>query len=160
MEEFQMTSQNRTLPPRTITTQPRTRAKAKHAFLASEDVCAELARLGKPREVQAREIIFCKGQPGRGVFLIKRGRVALSAGEDPTRITRIAEAGSLLGLPATVTGRYYSLTAETVAETRLIRVGTAEFRHFLRTHPTLCYSVVRTLAEEIAALRRAAVYML
>ncbi len=79
---------------------------------------------------------------------------------DPARITRITEPGSLLGLPATVTGHRYSLTAEAVTDTSLICVGIAEFRQVLKENPTLCYSVIRMLAEEIRALRRAAVYTL
>ncbi len=148
------------LKRKAIKMKTKTRARAKHAFLAPEGVRTVLAGLGKPYDVQAGKVIFSKGEPSQGVFLIERGRVALSAGDDPTRITRIAEAGSLLGLPATVTGRSYSLTAEAVANTRFIRVGIAEFKQLLRKNPTLCYSVIGMLAEEITALRRAAVYSL
>lgn len=155
-----MTPLKRSLTSRTNKERPKTRARGKNAFLAPESVREELAGLGRPCDVQAGKIIFSKGEPSQGVFLIERGRVALSAGDDPTRITRIAEAGSLLGLPATVTGRSYSLTAEAVASTSFILVGSAEFKQLLRKNPTLCYSVIGMLAEEIAALRRAAVYSL
>jgi len=86
------------------------------------------------------------------------GRVALSAGEDPTRIVRIAEKGSLLGLPATVSGKRYSLTAEVVAESRLALLTPARFRELLRDNPMLGPTVVQMLAEEVSAVRKLAVY--
>lgn len=92
--------------------------------------------------------------------MIEQGRVALSAGDDPTQVTRIAESGSLLGLPATLTGRSYSLTAEAVIDTHLIVIGVDEFRRLLREKPDVCYSITKMLAEEISAFRRAAVYTL
>ncbi len=69
-----------TLRPPQVVTKPMS-TRSKRAFVAPQEVCTELVRLGSPHEVKAGEIIFCKGQPGNGVFLINSGRVALSAGD-------------------------------------------------------------------------------
>ena len=98
------------------------------------------------------------GQESEGVFLVLEGRVALSSGEDPVRITRIAEKGSLLGLPATVRDKPYSLTAEAVTDLRVCHMLPAAFRELLATNATLGLTVVNMLAEEISILRKLAVY--
>lgn len=136
----------------------KSKLRTRRAFSAPEEVRTELASLATPFSVPAGEIIFRQGEPLRGVFLVEAGRVALSAGDDPTRVTRIAESGSLLGLPATMTGRSYSLTAETVTDTWFAVISPDDFRELLREKQDVCYSVTRILAEEIIAFRRAAVY--
>ena len=58
--------------------------------------------------------LFVEGQPARGVFILCSGRVKLStsSADGKTLILRIAEPGEVLGLPATVTGTCYELTAK------------------------------------------------
>jgi hypothetical protein len=50
------------------------------------------------------------------VFVVSRGRVKLSlcAADGKTLILRVAEAGEMLGIGATVCGRPYEATAETM----------------------------------------------
>ena len=123
------------------------------AFEVPETVRTELARLGRSYCAQVGEIIFRKGQPCRGVFLIVTGRVALSMDDAPIGITRIGETGSLVGVPATINNRPYSLTAEAVLKTELIHIEVAEFKNLLRTSSELCYAVVAMLSQEIRSLR-------
>ena len=60
--------------------------------------------------------LFVEGQPARGVFILCSGRVKLStsSADGKTLILRIAEPGEVLGLPATVTGTSYELTADII----------------------------------------------
>ena len=123
------------------------------AFQVPENVCIELTRVGKAHCVQVGEIIFRKGEPSKGVFLIVSGRVALSTEDDPIHITRIGQPGSLVGVPSTINNRPYSLTAEAVEKTSLIHIDVTEFRTLLKSNSTLCYSVVSMLSREIRSLR-------
>lgn len=84
--------------------------------------------------------------------------MALSAGDDPTRIVRIAERGSLLGLPATVNGKRYSVTAEVVAQSRLAVLSPRQLAELLRNDSVLGLMVVQMLAEEVSAVRKLAMY--
>lgn len=143
---------------KTVPRQATSRMAAKRAFLAPEEVRMQFVQIGALCRVSAGQTIFCQDEPLRGLFMVEHGRVALSAGDDPTRVTRIAESGSLLGLPATMTGRPYSLTAEAVIDTELVLIGPDDFRRLLREKPHICYSITRMLAEEIVAFRRVAVY--
>jgi CRP-like cAMP-binding protein len=58
--------------------------------------------------------LFRRGDKAVGVFLVRRGKVSLSL-DGTSVISRTLGPGSLLGLPATLSGEPYSLTA-TVAE--------------------------------------------
>ena len=134
------------------------RTASSKSFECPESVRNELTKIGKTRRVREGTILFRKGQAPKGAFLVLEGRVAFSSGEDPVRITRIAEEGSLLGLPATVRNKPYSLTAEAVTKLRVCQVPTAKFRELLGTNAALGLTVVNMLAEEISILRKLAVY--
>ena len=116
--------------------------------------------MGEIETVPRGTMLFRKGDPLKGVFVVLQGRVALSAGDDPVRITRIAGKGSLLGLPATVRNRRYSLTAEAVTDTEVCLVPPERFREALATNPLLGLAVVAILSEEVAGLRRFVVHKL
>ena len=59
-------------------------------------------------------MLFVEGQQPRGVFVLCAGKVKLStsSSEGKTIITKISEAGDVLGLNATISNRPYEVTAE------------------------------------------------
>ena len=63
--------------------------------------------------------------------------------------------GSLLGVPAVVGTKPYSLTAEAVdgAEVSILTCG--DFVHLMNTEPTLSFRVLQLLAEEVRFAREA-----
>lgn len=132
--------------------------RAIRTFAASPLLCFELQRLGRREQVSTGSLLFHKGDKNRGVFLVLSGRFALSSGEDPIRITRIAEKGSLLGLPATVRNKAYSLTAEATADAEVCVISAKAFRKMMSTNTLLGLTVVSMLAEEVSILRRLAVH--
>ena len=134
------------------------RRKLAAPFIAPFQVWKRLERQGAICEAKPGAFLFRRGEASKGVFVVLSGRVALSAGEDPTRIVRIAEKGSLLGLPATVSGRGYSLTAEVVTQSRLALLTPVRFRELLRANPALGLVVLQMLAKEVSAVRKLAVY--
>ena len=78
-------------------------------------------------------LLFVEGQPGRGVYILCSGRVKLSATSSDARviITRIARAGDILGLCATLSGEPYEVTAETLEPSQVNFVRAADFTRFL-----------------------------
>ncbi len=134
------------------------RKKLAAPFVAPFQVWKQLELEGAICDAKPGSFLFRRGEVSKGVLVVIEGRVALSAGEDPTRIVRIAERGSLLGLPATVSGKRYSLTAEVVVQSRLALLSPARFRDLLRNNPVLGLVVVQMLAEEVSAVRQLAVY--
>src|SRR5215467_744577 len=78
--------------------------------------------------------LFVEGQPARGVFILCSGRVKLStsSADGKTLILRIAEPGEVLGLPATVTGTSYELTADIIEPAQANFIARNDFLNFLK----------------------------
>ena len=93
--------------------------------------------------------LFVEGQLPRGVFVLCSGRVKLSTsfGDGKTLILRISEPGEVLGLPATVTGRPYELTADVIEPAQANFISREDFLHFLREHSEAALRVVQQLGE-------------
>ncbi|MGB6624182.1 MAG: Crp/Fnr family transcriptional regulator [Candidatus Acidiferrales bacterium] len=93
--------------------------------------------------------LFVEGQAARGVFILCNGRVKLStsSAEGKTLIVRIADPGEVLGLPATVTGKPYELTADVIEPTQANFISRADFLNFLREHGDAALRVAQQLGE-------------
>jgi CRP/FNR family transcriptional regulator, cyclic AMP receptor protein len=93
--------------------------------------------------------LFVEGQSPRGVFIICSGRVKLStsSADGRTLILRISEPGEVLGLPATVTGMPYELTADVIEPAQANFVSRQDFLLFLREHGEAALRVAQQLGE-------------
>jgi CRP/FNR family cyclic AMP-dependent transcriptional regulator len=108
-----------------------------------------LATITSPSSYPKAATLFVEGQAPRGVFILCNGRVKLStsSADGKTLILRIAEAGEVLGLPATITGKPYELTADVVEPTQVNFIPRAEFLNFLREHGEAALRVAQQLGE-------------
>jgi CRP/FNR family cyclic AMP-dependent transcriptional regulator len=93
--------------------------------------------------------LFLEGQTGRGVFILCSGRVKLSTSsiDGRTLIVRLSEPGEVLGLPSTVTGTPYELTAEVVEPTQANFVSREDFLSFLREYGDVAVRVAQQLGQ-------------
>lgn len=93
--------------------------------------------------------LYVEGQAPRGVFILCNGRVKLSTtGADGTSlIGRISREGDVLGLPATLTGKPYELTAEVIEPTQANFIHRTEFLKFLSANGDAASRVAQQLAE-------------
>src|ERR1700675_2383751 len=93
--------------------------------------------------------LFVEGQSPRGVFILCSGRVKLStsSANGRTLILRISETGEVLGLPATVTGKPYELTADVIEPTQANFISRDDFLRFLREHGEAALRVAQQLGE-------------
>jgi CRP/FNR family transcriptional regulator len=94
-------------------------------------------------------VLFVEGQPPRGVYIICSGRVKLSttSREGKTLILRMAQSGEVLGLHATVSGKTYELTAETLQPCQLDFVKRDDFLKFLQNHADACLHAAQHLSQ-------------
>lgn len=94
-------------------------------------------------------ILFLEGQPARGAYIVCSGRVKLSttSREGKTLILRIAQAGEVLGLHATVSGKPYELTAETLQPCQLDFIKREDFLRFLQNHADACLHAAQHLSQ-------------
>ena len=95
-------------------------------------------------------VLFVEGQPPRGIFVLCKGRVklSLSSTDGKTLILKIAEAGEVLGLSASVSGKPYELSAETIDPCQVNFVNRDDFLRLLHEHTDACLRVAEKLSEK------------
>jgi CRP/FNR family transcriptional regulator len=95
-------------------------------------------------------VLFVEGQSPRGIFVLCKGRVKLSicSTDGKTLILKIAEPGEVLGLSATVSGKTYELTAETIDPCQVNFVKREDFLRFLKEHADACFRVAEQLSDK------------
>jgi CRP-like cAMP-binding protein len=101
-------------------------------------------------------IVFEQGRPAKGVYIVLRGTVMLwlkvaSGRQVPFRT---AGPGCIMGLPASISGRPYSLGAKVVRDARIGFVPRKQLLELLRKDSQHCYRVVEILSDEVSMLRR------
>jgi CRP-like cAMP-binding protein len=105
-------------------------------------------------------VLFRRGDEVRGLFLIRSGRVSVALDTGSVAYPpRILGPGAVVGLPATVAGSAYKLTAEVVDSAELAFVPRMEMLSCLQGNVEFCFEVMELLSGEIsrtrAGLRRA-----
>jgi len=95
-------------------------------------------------------VLFVEGQSPRGIFVLCKGRVKLSicATDGKTLILKIAEPGEVLGLSASVSGKAYELTAETIDPCQVNFIKREDFLRFLKDHSDACFKVAEQLSDK------------
>ncbi len=93
--------------------------------------------------------LFVEGQASRGVYVVCSGQVKLSmcSREGRTLIVKVAEGGEVVGLPATISGCPYEVTAETQTPCQINFVRKDDFLGFLRSNPDAGLRVAQELSE-------------
>lgn len=101
-------------------------------------------------------ILFVDGEEPRGVFILCSGRAKLttSSSEGRTLIVKIAEAGEVLGASATILGRPYEVSAETLEPAQLNFIKRDDFLRFLNTHTEACMHTAQQLSEKYQSAQR------
>jgi len=121
----------------------------------SSSAAERLAAITSPAPYQKGAALFVEGEEARGVYILCEGRVKLSTTsiDGRTLITRIAETGDVLGLPATVSGKPYELTADVLEPSQANFISRPDFLKFLAENG----EVGMRVAEELAEIYQAAI---
>ncbi|HLG14452.1 MAG TPA: Crp/Fnr family transcriptional regulator [Blastocatellia bacterium] len=98
-------------------------------------------------------VLFAEGQSPRGIFVLCRGRAKLSTvlSNDKTRIMQIGDEGEVLGLSATLSGRPYEATAETLCQSQVNFIKRDDFLRFLANYPEVCLRVAHQVSNNYQA---------
>jgi len=101
-------------------------------------------------------ILFVDGEQPRGVFILCSGRAKLttSSSEGKTLIVKIAEPGEVLGASATILGRPYEVSAETIEPSQLNFIKRDDFVRFLQQHVDACMHTAQQLSEKYQSAQR------
>jgi CRP-like cAMP-binding protein len=106
-------------------------------------------------EKSVGSFLFQQGEPSIGVYLLLSGVVNLYlTGEGRSRVlTRQANSGELLGLPATVNNAPYSLTAEAGTELNVAFVSSEKLTGLITSDSEIGLEVIQLLSTEVRAMR-------
>jgi CRP/FNR family transcriptional regulator, cyclic AMP receptor protein len=93
-------------------------------------------------------MLFIEGQQPRGVFVLCAGKAKLftSSSDGKTIITKISEAGDVLGLNATISNRPYEVTAEMMEPGQANFISRDALLEFLRLHGEVAVRVAEQLS--------------
>lgn len=94
-------------------------------------------------------VLFIEGQRPRGVFVLCTGKAKLStsSSEGKTIITKISEAGDVLGLNATISNHPYEVTAEMIEPGQANFISREALMQFLREHGEVAVRVAEQLSK-------------
>ena len=95
-------------------------------------------------------VLFVEGQMPRGIFVLCKGSAKLSINSPGGRtvIVKLAEPGEVLGLSATISGKPYEVTAETLDPCQVNFVKRDDFLRFLMNDVEACFKVAEQLSEK------------
>lgn len=112
------------------------------------DTLKELDAVSSSATYPKRAILFVEGQEPRGVFVICHGRVKLTASSAAGKsvILRIVEAGDVVGLPGTISGKAYEATAEALEPIQANFIPREAFLNFLREHGEVTLRIAEILS--------------
>jgi CRP/FNR family cyclic AMP-dependent transcriptional regulator len=113
-----------------------------------QSIVNELEAISFPIHYPDAAKLFSEGEPARGIFILQSGRVKLyfTSVDGRTLILRMAKAGDVLGLPGTLSGRQYELTAETMGPCQLAFIKRDPFLRLMSNSKEVSMGVARQLA--------------
>ncbi len=131
-------------------------AASEQNLIASDDIRAVLDTMATPATFPKNVIIFHQGDAPAGVYILRKGavRMTVSAGDSEV-LMRVAQPGSVLGLPGVLSNKPYSLTALTTQPCELGFVKAEDLTRLIRENPALGLQVLQLLSEEVRAARGA-----
>jgi CRP/FNR family transcriptional regulator len=98
-------------------------------------------------------VLFMEGQSPRGVFVLCVGKVKLSASSrgGKTIITKISDAGDVLGLNAVISGRPYEVTAEMMEPGQANFISRDSLLQFLKENGEAAANIAEQLSRNYYA---------
>jgi CRP-like cAMP-binding protein len=128
--------------------------KVSTAFVADPELIAALEKRARSIDIGPNRVLFRQGDAPIGVFILTKGTARLtrrSKGEEV--LTARVGAGSLLGVPAVIGAKPYSLTAEAMKGAELSLLTAGYFVHLMHTEPELSFRLLQVLAAEVRFAR-------
>jgi len=101
-------------------------------------------------------LLFVEGEQPRGVFILCSGRAKLttSSSEGKLLIVKIAEPGEVLGASATILGKPYEVSAETLEPSQLNFIKREDFLRFMSVNAEACMHTAQQLSEKYHSAQR------
>ncbi|MXQ11815.1 cyclic nucleotide-binding domain-containing protein [Microvirga makkahensis] len=120
--------------------------------LLERDALRLVAFASETRNLRAGDVLFRKGTPSDGGYVVSRGAIALDASEDGSPAAFVAGPGSLIGQAALFTRIARPATATAREASTIIRVTPSLMRRVLEEFPSAAAAMQQAMAEELARL--------
>lgn len=140
------------LQPSDSTLVRRLLSKKDHLFAALEtEDLRELFSLSTIRRFGSDQLIFSRGDPGDGIYVILEGRVGITtmSFEGKEVILNILEEGEVFGEIAVLDGKERTASAVSMEPTDLLFIDRDGFMGFLRQRPTLCLRLLEIVCARL-----------
>lgn len=101
-------------------------------------------------------LLFVEGEQPRGVFILCSGRAKLTttSSEGRTLIVKIVKPGEILGASASILGKPYEVSGETLEPCQVNFIGREDFLRLLGTYSEACMHTAQQLSEKYEAAQR------
>jgi CRP-like cAMP-binding protein len=128
-----------------------------NAFVADPELLRMLDEHSVKASCEVDGALFRQGDPPVGLYIFHHGSVTLSMTSENGQSLFAAQAlpCSLLGLPAVVSGKTYTLTASARGGSQITFVNRERFTQLMLSHSQLSVKVLEMLAAEVRSARRA-----
>jgi small-conductance mechanosensitive channel/CRP-like cAMP-binding protein len=115
----------------------------------SADAHQALAGAADERLFGDGEVIVREADPGASMFLVRRGRVVVTIGQEAREVA-VTEAGGYFGEMSLLTGEPRTATVTARGDCTVLEINAETFRAYVQSHP----EVIDQLASAAAARRR------
>jgi CRP/FNR family transcriptional regulator len=106
-------------------------------------------------ERKALDFLFHQGERPHGCYLIKSGKARLWMEASPGHrvLQRVVGEGCLVGLPASINGRVYSLTCEVIEDAEVAYLSSRDLALVMKGDTAAAMKLLDLLSSEIQAVR-------
>lgn len=102
----------------------------------------------------AGAVLFAEGEQPRGIYMLCHGRAKLTvtSAAGQTLVTRLAEAGELLGLSSVLARQKHRATVETLEPCQVKFIKSEDFHRFVHQFGDACFRSSQQLSHECHAM--------
>jgi CRP-like cAMP-binding protein len=117
--------------------------------LMPEDALRLIAFAAEHQTLNAGDVLFTKGEPSNGGFVVTKGAVALEADREPSFV---AELGALIGRTALFAPTRRPATARARKESAVLCIAPALMRRVLQEFPATVDEIRAAMTDELATV--------
>lgn len=110
-----------------------------------------IAQICQQRRLKPRQVLFLKGDPGDGLYAIRRGQIRIGTTDDLGQHMTMSLLGSgdVFGEIALLDGRSRTADAVATEETEMFFVPRREFLHLLGREPSIAIQLIELLCDRL-----------
>lgn len=122
------------------------------AKIESLDIAGIARNMGTSVTYRAGDTIFRRGDPGRHMYVLLSGQVAVARNGT---VIEVIQPGDALGILALVDGKERSVDAIAETDAELALIDARTFRYMVEEVPNVCWYVMDEMAQRLRATNAA-----